>query len=114
MAHHYPPHTQAQAQPAAPSYASYPAAPFGYPSNFYASYPAGYAYDSTTSGAPAYVPTAPEIPGVSARLASHALRRLISSEMRDAGFESAEAGAVRRLELEIGRASCRERVCLYV
>ncbi|KAI0771931.1 hypothetical protein BD413DRAFT_604070 [Trametes elegans] len=103
MAHHYPAHTQAQ------TYQSYPApATYGYAApGYYQGYPprpaAGYPYDAAgTSSQPQVGPhTAPELPGVSPQLASHAMQRLISSELRDAGFESAESGAVRRLELEV-------------
>ncbi|KAI0722973.1 hypothetical protein C8Q76DRAFT_380608 [Earliella scabrosa] len=102
MAHHYPPHTQTQ------GYQSYQTVPYAYTTNYYAGYAQrpgapGYTFDTGVAlthpqGGP---PAAPEIPGVSAQLASHALQRLISSEMRDAGFESAESGAIRRLELEV-------------
>lgn len=103
MAHHYPQHAQAQ------GYQPYPAANYGYTAAYYPGYPPrtgtqGYAYDAAGAalnhpqGGP---PTAPEIPGVSAQLASHAMQRLISAEMRSVGFESAETGAIRRLELEV-------------
>ncbi|KAI0751431.1 hypothetical protein C8Q80DRAFT_1268666 [Daedaleopsis nitida] len=102
MAHHYPPHTQTQ------GYQSFANTPYGFNTGFYAGYPprtgaAGYAFDGAAGanhphGGP---PTAPEIPGVSSQLASHALQRLISHEVRDAGFESAEQGAIARLELEV-------------
>ncbi|RPD74346.1 hypothetical protein L226DRAFT_560599 [Lentinus tigrinus ALCF2SS1-7] len=103
MAHHYPQHAQTQ------GYQPYPAANYGYTAAYYPAYPArsgaaGYPYDPAGAalthpqGGP---PTAPEIPGVSAQLASHAIQRLISVEMRDAGFEAAEPGAIRRLELEV-------------
>ncbi|KAM5535705.1 hypothetical protein V8D89_010692 [Ganoderma adspersum] len=108
MAHHYPPHTQT------PGYQSYPAAApgatYGYTAGYYPGYPprpgaAGYTFESAAGGASAYSqggpPTAPEIPGVSSELASKALQRLIYVELRDAGFESAEGGAMRRLELEL-------------
>ncbi|KAI0356566.1 hypothetical protein OH77DRAFT_1589013 [Trametes cingulata] len=103
MAHHYPAHTQTQ------TYQSYPApAAYGYAAgSYYPGYPprpgAGYPYDGGVAGTsqPQVGPSAPELPGVSPQLASHAMQRLISSELRDAGFESAEAGAVRRLELEV-------------
>ncbi len=111
MAHHYPPQAQA------PGYQSYPtaapAATYGYTAGYYPGYPpragaAGYAFDPAAVGASAYpqgkTPTAPEVPGISSELASKALQRLISVEMRDAGFETAEGGAMRRLELEL--ASC--------
>ena len=111
MAHHYPPHAQAPGYPSYPAAA--PAASYSYPAGYYPGYSprpgaSGYAFDPAAAGASAYAqggpPTAPEIPGVSAQLASQALQRLISVEMRDAGFESAEGGALRRLELEV--ASC--------
>ncbi|KAL7282169.1 hypothetical protein PYCCODRAFT_1439056 [Trametes coccinea BRFM310] len=104
MAHHYPAHTQAQ------TFQSYPApGTYGYTPGYYPGYPprpgAAYPYDAAAAGAaqqPQVGPhSAPEIPGVSPQLASHAMQRLISSELRDAGFESAEAGAIRRLELEV-------------
>ncbi|KAH9943121.1 uncharacterized protein BXZ73DRAFT_97176 [Epithele typhae] len=105
MAHHYPPHTQAQTQTqpqatqaVASGFPAFPAGSYPYGTGFYHNYPAGYTFDS---GAHTQPPTAPEIPGVTAQLASHALGRLISTEMRDAGFESAELRAVRRLELEV-------------
>ena len=111
MAHHYPPHAQT------PGYQSYPpaapAATYGYTAGYYPGYPprpgaAGYTFDPAGGAASAYPqggpPTAPEISGVSSEIASKALQRLISVEMRDAGFESAEGGAMRRLELEL--ASC--------
>ncbi|KAI0663110.1 hypothetical protein C8Q70DRAFT_1050800 [Cubamyces menziesii] len=104
MAHHYPAHTQTQA------YQSYPTTtPYGYTTGYYPGYPhrpaPGYPYDAA-AGTSAQQPhagphPAAEIPGVSSQLASHAMQRLISSELRDAGFESAEIGAVRRLELEV-------------
>ncbi|TBU44764.1 hypothetical protein BD309DRAFT_957609 [Dichomitus squalens] len=109
MAHHYPPHAQT-----APGYQPYPpaasTASYGYTAGYYPGYSQrpganGYAFDPGAAGASAYAhggpATAPEIPGVSAQLASQALQRLISLEMRDAGFESAEGGAMRRLELEV-------------
>ena len=105
MAHHYPQHAQTQ------GYQPYPAANYGYTTAYYPAYPArpgapGFAYDPTAAGAAfshpqGGPPTAPEIPGMSAQLASHAMQRLISVEMRDAGFEAAEPGAIRRLELEV-------------
>ena len=111
MAHHYPPHAQT------PGYQTYstvsPATTYGYTAGYYPGYPprpgaAGYTFDPAAAGASPHPqggpPTAPEISGVSSELASKALQRLISVEMRDAGFESAEGGAVRRLELEL--ASC--------
>ena len=102
MAHHYPPHAQAQPQ-GQPTAHGYPVYAAGHSAAFYVGYPgvAGYPFDPNAVGAPKHVPTAPEIPGVSPQLASHAIQRLISFEMRDAGFETAEAGAVRRLELEV-------------
>ena len=102
MAHHYPPHAQAQPQ-GQPTAHGYPVYAASHSAAFYVGYPgvAGYPFDPNAVGAPKHVPTAPEIPGVSPQLASHAIQRLISSEMRDAGFETAEAGAVRRLELEV-------------
>ena len=106
MAHHYPQHAQAQGYP------PYPAANYGYATAYYQAYPAhpgapGYPYDPAAVAGAALThpqggpPTAPEIPGVSSQLASHAMQRLISAEMREAGFESAEPGAIRRLELEV-------------
>ncbi|KAI0370204.1 hypothetical protein BV20DRAFT_966828 [Pilatotrama ljubarskyi] len=103
MAHHYPAHTQTQ------TYQPYPApAAYGYTAgSYYPGYPprpgAGYTYDGGVAGTSAQVGprSAPELPGVSPQLASHAMQRLISSELRDAGFESADAAAVRRLELEV-------------
>ncbi len=105
MAHHYPAHAQNQA------YQSYPApAAYGYSAPAY--YPGyqprpggGYAFDGAvgaTSAQPQVGPhSAPELPGVTPQLASHVMERLVSSELRDAGFESAEAGALRRLEREV-------------
>ncbi|RDX53223.1 hypothetical protein OH76DRAFT_1399852 [Lentinus brumalis] len=100
MAHHYPQHAQTQ------GYQPYPAANYGYSAAYYPAYPSrsgaqGYAYDPAGNHPQGGPPTAPEIPGVSAQLASHAMQRLISAEMRSVGFESAETGAVRRLELEV-------------
>lgn len=108
MAHHYPPHTQAQAQAqTVPQSYPYPTGSYGYPAGYYAGFPGvpGYPFDPAAVGASAHVPTAPEIPGVSAQLASHVIQRLISTEMRDVGFEAAESGAMRRLELEV--AACK-------
>ncbi|EIW61872.1 uncharacterized protein TRAVEDRAFT_35317 [Trametes versicolor FP-101664 SS1] len=105
MAHHYPAHTQNQA------YQSYPApAAYGYSApGYYPGYQprpgGGYAFDGAvggTSAQPQVGPhSAPELPGVTPQLASHVMERLVSSELRDAGFESAEAGALRRLEREV-------------
>ncbi|KAI0637877.1 hypothetical protein C8Q77DRAFT_1153577 [Trametes polyzona] len=107
MAHHYPPHAQSQAA----AYQAYPApTAYGYtPTTYYPGYPprpgAGYTFDPAaagTSNQPQVGPhSAPEVPGVSPQLASHAMQRLVSSELRDAGFDSAEAGALRRLEREV-------------
>lgn len=112
MAHHYPPHTQTQ------GYQSFANPPYNFNAGFYPGYQArpgaaGYVFDGAAGanhphGGP---PTAPEIPGVSSQLASQALQRLISHEMRDAGFESAEQGAVARLELEVASFTyCRARM----
>lgn len=110
MAQHYPPHTQTQGYQ---TYTAAPPTPYTYNAGYYPAFPprgaAAYTFDSTAPGATLMrseggPPIAPEVPGISSQLASHALQRLIASEMRDAGFESAEAGAVRRLELEV--ASC--------
>ncbi|KAI0676935.1 hypothetical protein C8Q78DRAFT_1073688 [Trametes maxima] len=108
MAHHYPAHAQAQAYQSypAPAAYAYTAAPAP---GYYPGYPprpgAGYTYDASmagTSSQPQMGPhSAPELPGVTPQLASHALQRLIISELRDAGFDSAEGGAVRRLEREV-------------
>ncbi len=107
MAHHYPQHAQTQ------GYQPYPAANYGYSAAYYPAYPSrsgaqGYAYDPAGNHPQGGPPTAPEIPGVSAQLASHAMQRLISAEMRSVGFESAETGAVRRLELEV--AACTSQL----
>ncbi|KAI9001266.1 hypothetical protein BD414DRAFT_533026 [Trametes punicea] len=105
MAHHYPAHTQTQ------TYQPYPApATYGCPSGYYPGYPprpgAGYPYDAAAAASSSQQPqvgphSAPELPGMSPQLASHVMQRLISSELRDAGFGSAEAGAIRRLECEV-------------
>ena len=107
MAHHYPPHIQTQ------GYQSYSGtAPYGYAGGYYpAGFPSrpgasGYTFDSATPGAALThpqggPPAPPEIPGVSAQLASDSIQRLIAVEMRDAGFVSAETGAMRRLEQEV-------------
>lgn len=113
MAHHYPPHTQNQA--AYPPYP--PAAAYGYSApGYYPGYPprpgAGYTFDPAAAGTSAQWQvgphSAPELPGVSPQLASHAMQRLLSSELRDAGFDSAEASAMRRLEREV--AECASMV----
>ncbi|KAI0824612.1 hypothetical protein BC628DRAFT_1410748 [Trametes gibbosa] len=105
MAHHYPAHTQNQAYQPYPNAAAYAYSAPGY----YPGYPprpgAGYTFDPATAGTSAQSQvgphSAPELPGVSPQLASHAMQRLLSSELRDAGFDSAEASAMRRLEREV-------------
>ena len=43
---------------------------------------------------------APDLAEVNENVASHAMQRLVSSELRHAGFDSALTSAVHRLELE--------------
>lgn len=115
MANHYPAHAQAQ------GYQAYPAAQYGYPATYYPGYPPQpgvqvFSFNDPAAGSArpqGGPPTAPEIPGVSSQLASHCLHRLISAEMRDAGFESAEPGAMRRLELEVVACASTRFVSLY-
>jgi hypothetical protein len=43
----------------------------------------------------------PDLTGVSHKVASQSIRRLISGELRDAGFVGAQPGAMSRLEREV-------------
>lgn len=46
-------------------------------------------------------PPPPAPPAVTPHIASQALQRLVSSQLRDAGFHSAQPQALRKLELEV-------------
>ncbi|GBE79410.1 hypothetical protein SCP_0206080 [Sparassis crispa] len=86
--------------------ASYPAYPpqNAYPSAQYVQSPtAAYSTYPTKATTPPLPEshTAPEISAVTPELASHALQRLLSCELRDAGFDAAQPTALQRLELEV-------------
>lgn len=50
---------------------------------------------------PAEVPIAPDVTDVTPGVASQSIQRLLSLEMKEAGFEAAEPPAMERLELEV-------------
>ncbi len=50
---------------------------------------------------PPELPSAPTLPSVTPEVASRILHRLLSSELRNAGFDSAESSAMHRLELDV-------------
>ncbi|KAI0080725.1 hypothetical protein K474DRAFT_1589213 [Panus rudis PR-1116 ss-1] len=95
------------------AYAPYQTSYSAYPNQ--TQYQAQYAAQTATPAFPPYAigqpvkppsppperPTAPEIPAVTSEVASHVLQRLISSELRRAGFEAAQPGAIQRLELDV-------------
>ncbi|OCH93549.1 hypothetical protein OBBRIDRAFT_790074 [Obba rivulosa] len=83
-------------------YGAYPGANH-YPSQYPQVPPGGYpVYQTKPPTPPPPEPhPAPDLPAVTSEVASHTLQRLLSVELRDAGFESAQPDALRRLELEI-------------
>ncbi|KZT12925.1 uncharacterized protein LAESUDRAFT_753960 [Laetiporus sulphureus 93-53] len=94
---YFPPQTYGQYQTQYPHYPSqYPAQ--GQPLAGYPVYPPGQAKPATPPPEPH---TAPELSAVSPELASHALQRLVSAELRGNGFETAEPATLIRLELEV-------------
>ncbi|KAF9468975.1 hypothetical protein BDZ94DRAFT_1279478 [Collybia nuda] len=53
------------------------------------------------SPAPDLPPPPPDFTSITPAVASQAIQRLISAELRDVGFDSAHAAAVKRIELEV-------------
>lgn len=98
------PYTQ-YGQPTPAHYASqYPQAPLppGYAP--YAAPPPG----AVKQGSPppeTPVPVVPVVPAVTPELASRAMERLLSMELRDIGFDAAEPAALKRLELDVAACS---------
>ncbi|KDQ64774.1 hypothetical protein JAAARDRAFT_28412 [Jaapia argillacea MUCL 33604] len=95
------------------SYASYSPSQYGtaYPdSAYYASQYSPAAMAASYSSVPPHIksspppqepPPPPDLSSVSTEVASHALQRQISAQLRAAGFDSAEPIALQRLELEV-------------
>ena len=78
-----------------------------YPQGSLAAYPA-YPPGGVKQGSPppeAPAPAVPVVPSVTPELASRALQRLLSVELRDIGFDSAEPAALKRLELDVAACS---------
>ncbi|KAL4241259.1 Transcription initiation factor TFIID subunit 8 [Abortiporus biennis] len=55
----------------------------------------------TSSSPPPELPAAPDLPAVTPQVASDSIRKLLSAELRHAGFDSAEPYAMHRLEMEV-------------
>lgn len=88
---HYP--TQYGTAAAPMQQASFPTLPYFPP------YP--HAQQSRVSPPPDLPPSPPDLTSITPDIASRAIQRLISSELRDAGFESAEPLALHRIEREV-------------
>ncbi|PCH41369.1 hypothetical protein WOLCODRAFT_100413 [Wolfiporia cocos MD-104 SS10] len=101
---HYPPQAYGAYQAQYPAYVNQSHYPPQYPapnqqaSVGYPVYPPAQPKSATPPPEPF---TAPEITAVNSDVASHALQKLISLELRDAGFDSAQPAALHRLELEV-------------
>jgi hypothetical protein len=54
-----------------------------------------------SSPAPDIPPPPPDLTSITPQVASRAMHRLIISELRDVGFDSAQLSAVKRIELEV-------------
>lgn len=64
-------------------------------------------YARFPANAPHHLPPPPAPPSVTPQVAAQALQRVISSQLKDAGFYSAEPHALQKLELEVAsRESC--------
>lgn len=55
-------------------------------------------------------PVVPIVPAVNPELASRAMQRLLSVELRDIGFDAAEPAALKRLELDVAACSFLSRL----
>ncbi|KAI0939570.1 hypothetical protein AcW1_004561 [Taiwanofungus camphoratus] len=99
---YYPPQAYGQYQTQYPSYPNQNHYPSQYsPQTPTATYPV-YQPSQIKQGTPPPEPQpAPELPAITPGLASNALQRLLSLELRDIGFDSAQPAALRRLELEV-------------
>lgn len=79
---------------------SYNATPLHQPISFFPSFPQP-TQQVKASPAPDLPPPPPDFTSITPDVASQAIQRLISAELRDAGFASAHAPAVKRIELEV-------------
>ncbi|KAG5646434.1 hypothetical protein DXG03_003484 [Asterophora parasitica] len=98
---HYPSH-YATAAPL-PASASFPSAlPAGLP--YFPPFPHAHLTQAHVPAAPPeppLPPPPPDLTSITPDVATRALQRLISAELRDAGFHSAHSDAVRRIEVEV-------------
>jgi transcription initiation factor TFIID subunit 8 len=67
--------------------------------SFFPSFP--HTQQAKASPAPDLPPPPPDFTSITPDVASQAIQRLISAELRDVGFDSAQAPAVKRIELEV-------------
>ncbi|KAG6918899.1 hypothetical protein DXG01_010554 [Tephrocybe rancida] len=68
-------------------------------SQYYPSFP--HVPQPKQSPVPEGPPPPPDLTSITPAVASHSLQRLISTELRDVGFKSAQKDALRRLELDV-------------
>ena len=66
---------------------------------YYPTYP--HTTQLRSSPVPEIPPPPPDLTSITPEVASRAMHRLITSELRDAGFDSAQTAAVKRVETEV-------------
>ncbi|CAL1701677.1 unnamed protein product [Somion occarium] len=96
---HYPSQAYGSYQSPYPNYPPQTQYPSQFPGQAAAPYNA-YPPVKPTSPPPEPI-TAPDLPAITPDIASRVLQRLISAELRHAGFDTAQPAAVERLELEV-------------